>query len=84
MLDPAFWGKGFMKEALIAVLDFGFRKLGLHSFQANINPENERSGKLLKQLGFVKEAYFRENYYFNGKYLDSEIYSLLERDFLIP
>jgi ribosomal-protein-alanine N-acetyltransferase len=33
-------------------------------------------------MGFVKEAYFRENYYYNGKFLDSEIYSLLEKDFL--
>lgn len=80
-LDPAFWGKGLMKEALITVLDFGFRKLKLHSFEANINPKNEKSKRLLIQLGFVKEAYFRENYYFNGKYLDSEIYSLLEKDF---
>jgi len=33
-------------------------------------------------LGFKKEAYFRENYYFNGEYLDSEIYSLLKKNFI--
>lgn len=81
-LKPEYWGKGLMKEALIQVIDFGFNQLGLHSLEADINTENENSRKLLKKLGFKKEAYFRENYYYNGAYLDSEIYSLLKTDFL--
>lgn len=80
-LKPEYWSKGFMKEAMDALLKFGFRDLNLHSFEANINPENVQSRKLLKRTGFKKEAYFRENYYFNGRFLDSEIYCLLERDF---
>lgn len=76
-LLPDYWGNGYMQEAMTVLLDFGFRKLNLHSIEANINPDNENSRKLLLKLGFKKEAYFRENYYFNGKYLDSEIYSLL-------
>jgi len=32
-------------------------------------------------MGFQKEAYFRENYFYNGEYLDSEIYTLLKSDF---
>jgi len=35
----------------------------------------------LLKIGFQKEAYFRENYFYNGAYLDSEIYSLLAKDF---
>ncbi len=80
-LKPEFWGKGFMKEAMIQIIDFGFNDLKLHSIEANINPGNENSRGILTKLGFKKEAYFRENYYFNGKYLDSEIYSLLKIDF---
>lgn len=82
-LKPEFWGRGIMKEALHAVITFGFRDLKLHSIEANINPANKASRGLLLKMGFVKEAYFRENYYYKGKFLDSEIYSLLERD-LIP
>lgn len=81
-LMPEFWGRGYMKEAMRAVISFGFKDLGLHSIEANINPANETSRALLLKMGFVKEAYFRENYYYNGKFLDSEIYSLLEKDFL--
>lgn len=79
-LNPDFWGKGLMTEALTAVINFGFNDLQLHSFEANINPDNENSRRLLTKLGFKKEAYFRENYYYDGKYLDSEIYSLLKQD----
>jgi len=81
VLKPEFWGKGFMKEAMIKIINFGFDDLKLHSIEANINPENENSRGILTKLGFKKEAYFRENYYFNGEYLDSEIYSLLKIDF---
>jgi len=34
----------------------------------------------LEKIGFKKEAYFRENYLFNNRFLDSVIYSLLEKD----
>jgi ribosomal-protein-alanine N-acetyltransferase len=80
-LHPKFWGKGYMKEAVKTLILFGFNDLNLHSIEANINPENDNSRKLLLKLGFVKEAYFRENYYFNGRYFDSEIYSLLQKNF---
>lgn len=80
-LKPEFWGKGIMKEAMLRALNFGFNDLQLHSVEANINPGNNNSRRLLLGIGFRKEAYFRENYFFDGKYLDSEIYSLLASDF---
>ena len=80
-LKPQFWGQGCMFEAMHTLINFGFKIFKLHSMEANINPANENSRKLLLKIGFSKEAYFRENYFYNGKYLDSEIYSLLEADF---
>ncbi|KQC01530.1 GNAT family N-acetyltransferase [Pedobacter sp. Hv1] len=79
MLLPAYWRKGFVSEALIKTIAFGFDQMNLHSIQANINPGNDASRQILRKHGFVKEAYFREDYYFNGKFLDSEIYSLLNK-----
>ncbi len=78
-LLPDYWGKGIMTEAAQAVIQFGFQQLGLHSITADINPNNSASRSLLLKLGFQKEAYFRESYFFDGKYLDSEMYSLLEK-----
>ena len=77
MLLPQYWGKGIMQEALQAVIRYGFHTLGLHSIEANVNPGNTASANTLKKLGFVQEAYFRENYYYNGSFLDSMIFSLL-------
>ena len=78
---PEFWGKGYMQEAMTSIFNFGFDKLNLHNLEANINPGNDKSRAILIKMGFQKEAYFRENYYYDGKYLDSEIYSLLSSDF---
>ena len=77
MLHPDYQRKGIVQEALDAILDHAFNVFKVHSIEANVNPENAASKKLLERNGFVKEAYFKENYYFNGKFLDSVIYSLL-------
>lgn len=79
-LKPEFWGKGYMFEAMTTLINFGFNAMHLHSIEANINPMNKKSENLLVKFGFKKEAYFRENYLFNGLYLDSTIYSLLQSD----
>ena len=77
MIHPQFWRKGYTQEALKEVIQFGFKKMKLHSIEANINPNNLASASLLIKNGFIQEAYFKENYYFNGKFLDTAIYSLL-------
>ena len=78
ILNPSFHRRGLMNEALNVVIDFGFNQLNLHSIEANINPLNEASRKILLKLGFVQEAYFRENYFSNGRFLDSAIFSLIK------
>lgn len=51
-LSPDYWGNGFMKEALCESIKFAFEKSGLHSIEANVNPGNLSSIKLLEKLGF--------------------------------
>jgi len=70
--------KGFMKEALKAVLEFGFTELKLHRVEALIADENEASKKLLLRYGFTKEGTIREDYVVNGVNEDSDCYSLLK------
>ena len=80
ILHPDFWGKGYMKETFDSLIRFGFNNLNLHSFEANVNVENNNSKALLLKFGFKLEAHFRENFYFDGRFLDSEIYCLLASD----
>ena len=80
VLKPEYWGKGYMFETINKIVRFGFKEMNLHSIEANVNPLNERSQKVLERVGFKREAHFRENYLFDGKFLDSVIFSLLEKD----
>lgn len=81
-LLPSFHGLGYASEGIQAVLNYGFTKFNFHSIEADINPKNTNSIKLVERNGFVKEAHFKENFYFNGEFLDSAIYSLLKRNYL--
>jgi len=81
LLHPDFWRKGIVQEALMAVLDFGFNTLNFHSVEALVNPENDASILLLEKNGFVKEAHFKENFYFEGAFLDTGVYSLLKSNY---
>ncbi len=80
VLHPAFWRQGIMKEAIHKVLAFGFDVMKMHSVEANINVGNDASAAILQACGFRKEAHFRENYFFDGRFLDSIIYSRLSTD----
>lgn len=81
MLQPQFHGKGYATEAIKAVLQYGFNVMNLHSIEAVIDPENILSEKVLVKCGFVKEAHLKENDYFEGKFWDSVIYSLLKKNY---
>ncbi len=78
MLNPEYWKKGIMKEALLKVIDIGFNELKLHSIEAHINPANVASARILTSSGFVQEAYFKEDFFFNGTFGDTAIYSRIQ------
>ena len=78
ILHPDYWRQGFMSEALQTITNYAFNQTELHSIEANVSVDNIPSMRLLEKNGFVKEAHFRENYYYDGKFLDSIIYSLVK------
>jgi ribosomal-protein-alanine N-acetyltransferase len=80
MLDPAYQKKGYMKEAIEAVIKYGFKGLKLHSLEAMINPLNADSARVLAMTGFKQEGHLTENYYHNGQFTDTIIYSLVNRE----
>lgn len=70
--------KGFLYEAFIASLNYGFDVMNLHSIEAIIRPENAASIAVVEKAGFVREAYFKDYIYHNGRYWDEIIYSLIK------
>lgn len=81
MILPQYHGKGIATEAIKAVVEYGFEEMQLHSVEAIIDPENQASEKVLLKSGFVKEAHIKENEFYDGKFIDTVIYSLLRKNF---
>lgn len=81
-LLPAHWGKGYLAEAMVALLDYAFGTLNLNRIEADIDPRNEASAKLLDKMAFQKEGYMRERWIVNGEICDTAFYGLLKRDWL--
>jgi ribosomal-protein-alanine N-acetyltransferase len=69
-IDHRFEGMGYMFEALTAVVRWAFDELRLHRVMANYVPTNERSGRLLRRLGFVVEGYARDYLFIDGAWRD--------------
>lgn len=80
LLSTAYHRTGIMDEAIKEVIKYGFKQMGLHSIEAIVDPANIASLSLLEKNKFRREAYFREDFYFDGKFLDSVVLGLLEKD----
>jgi len=78
-LGSRHWGKGYAYEALHALLDHGFQALGLNRIEADIDPRNAASGRVLEKLGFQKEGYMPERWIVHGEPADTVNYGLLRR-----
>jgi ribosomal-protein-alanine N-acetyltransferase len=76
-LEPAYWEKGIMTEALHALLKYGFIEMELNRIQAIIDSDNTRSIRLVQKLGFKKEGVHRQRSHFNGRFRDDVCLSLL-------
>lgn len=79
-LAPEHQGRGFAREALMAVLDHLFCALGLHRVYASVDPRNDRSIALFERLGMRREAHFRESLWFQGEWADDVVFALLESE----
>lgn len=73
-------GKGYMTEALQVAINYVFEELNFHRIMAHYMPHNQRSGNVLKRLGFVVEGYARDYLLINGKWQDHILTSLMNPD----
>jgi RimJ/RimL family protein N-acetyltransferase len=74
------WGQGYMSEALTILLDYAFGALGLRRLEADVDPRNSGSMRVLERLGFRHEGLLRERWKVNGELQDSVLLGLLERE----
>lgn len=72
--------QGYGREAVEALVEFAFGSYGLHRLEADVDPRNAPSLRLLEGLGFEREGYFRERYFLGGESTDGVFLGLLARD----
>jgi len=72
-----FSGLGYMTEGLALVLDQAFGPLGLNRLEANIQPENKRSSRLVSRLGFRLEGFSPRYLKIGGRWRDHERWAML-------
>lgn len=81
-LSSPWWGQGLAREALSCVLAHAFDALALRRVEADIDPRNAASCRLVERLGFEREGLLRERWHVAGEVCDTALYGLLAREFV--
>lgn len=77
VLNKRFWGQGYVTEAVMTVIAYGFRALRLNRIQALCFPENVASYRVMEKAGMTYEGTLRQYMLIKGAYRDLKIYSIL-------
>jgi ribosomal-protein-alanine N-acetyltransferase len=79
--DEQLRNKGLMREAIAAVIAFGFGTMNLNRVEAMAGPANAPSIKLLKHMGFTQEGLMRQHYCKSDTPEDSAVFGLLRSEY---
>jgi ribosomal-protein-alanine N-acetyltransferase len=79
-LSRSYWNKGYMTEAVHAVIDFGFGTLQFNRIEAHCLPENIGSARVMEKVGMTFEGTLRQHMFVKGKYDDLRMYSILRSE----
>ena len=79
-LSRAHWNKGYMTEALAAVLRFGFEELNLNRIEAQHECDNPASGRVMEHVGMRREGTLKERLYNKSRFVDVELYAILREE----
>lgn len=81
VLNPLYWGRGYAPEALRAVLEFGFTKLGLHRVESRYMEGNNSSRRVMEKVGMTYEGMNRQAMLVRGEYKNICVCSILYDEF---
>ncbi len=80
MLGRPWWGQGYMQEAITTLLNHAFTVMDLNRIEADVDPRNLASARMLERLHFRKEGHMRERWIVNGEVCDTDFFGLLRSD----
>ena len=79
-LGGDFQGKGIMSRSFQAVIDYGFKELGLNRIEVCVTTENEKSRAIRERFGFKEEGTLRQAEWLYDHYVDHIVYGLLKEE----
>lgn len=79
-MGESYAGKGYMTDAVQAVVKYAFGKLGFHRIEAACLAENDASRRVLTKAGFTGEGTARKYLKINGKWRDHLLFAIVEDD----
>jgi [ribosomal protein S5]-alanine N-acetyltransferase len=80
-IRPDYWGRGYATEAAQAMMEFGFKTLGVHRIIAMCVTENTASVRVMEKLNMQREARLRSTFWLHGAWQDEYVYGILDREF---
>ena len=72
--------KGYAEESCRLLFNYGFNELNLNKIWTEIYEFDNKKEILYKKLGFNQDGMLRENYWYDGKWWDSRILSILKKE----
>jgi len=80
-LQQIYWNRGYVTEALKAVIKYGFTEMDINRIEAEVFPGNHASEIVLNKAGFTREGILKQWLYWNNNYYDMIMYALLKKDY---
>jgi [ribosomal protein S5]-alanine N-acetyltransferase len=77
VLGRAHWNQSLAQEAVVAACGHAFNALGIRRIEAEVNPDNLASNRLLQRIGFTREGTLRQRWVAKGETYDTHIYGCL-------
>jgi ribosomal-protein-alanine N-acetyltransferase len=79
-ISKDYWNKGFVSEAMKAVIKFGFEQLQLNRIEAHCQKENIGSWRVMEKCGMKYEGTLREKVFIKKRYRSMKMYSILKKE----
>jgi ribosomal-protein-alanine N-acetyltransferase len=76
-LAKAFWGYGYMTEAVREVIRFAFHEMGMHRVEAECETENISSIRIAERCGMTLEVTRIENEINKGRFVSNYVYAIV-------
>jgi ribosomal-protein-alanine N-acetyltransferase len=76
-LSRDYWGRGFVAEAVRAMISFGFKEMNLNRIEARCIAGNTDSARVMEKAGMLYEGTLRQRELIKGEHRDMKVYSIL-------